>query len=68
VFKVPFPQIAVGHRAKYGHWPVPAQLDRAERMAVLWDQRLAHQLRDLPTFARVIADLRATMAQWESRV
>ncbi len=52
---VSFKEIARAHRAKYGHGPDPSARARVHRLERLWNDRLAHQIGDLPPFGVVVA-------------
>jgi predicted nucleotidyltransferase component of viral defense system len=56
---VPFEALALGYRARYRHDPIPASLTRAERLRQAWRERLAHQMKDLPDFDKVLGDVRS---------
>jgi predicted nucleotidyltransferase component of viral defense system len=66
-FGVRFDEVAFGHRAKYGWRPQAHQLARADRLRAAWDVRLSHQIRDLPPFDQVLADVREAFDNWQAR-
>ena len=63
---VPFGELADAHEAVYGYPPMPASIERAARLEARWEQRLAHQLRDLPAFGDVLADVRQRFDGWRA--
>jgi predicted nucleotidyltransferase component of viral defense system len=63
---VPFEALALGYRARYGHDPIPAFLKRAERLRRSWQERLIHQMKNLPDFDEVLGSVRAIVQDWES--
>ena len=63
---VQFATIAAGHRAKYGFSPVRQILSTAEkRLRGAWEERLAHQLHDLPEFDLALAEVGEAYDRWE---
>lgn len=63
---VPFDALASGHKARYGHDPIPAFLTRAERLREAWRERLAHQMKELLDFDAVLGDVRSVVDEWAS--
>lgn len=61
---VPFNDIALGHKAKYGYWPTIVPLKKAEELSPLWEERLGHQIADLPSFAETHAAVRSAFQTW----
>jgi predicted nucleotidyltransferase component of viral defense system len=63
---VDFADLAAGHVAKYRFTPVRRILTGAmKRMGPAWDERLAHQVRSLPAFDEVVADVLEIYDAWE---
>lgn len=62
---VPFKALAFGHRARYGYDPIPAFLTQAERLRHAWQERLAHQMSDLPEFDVVLGNVKSIVDEWE---
>jgi predicted nucleotidyltransferase component of viral defense system len=62
--RVPFDTVASGHRARYGHNPIPAFLSRARRLEQTWRVRLAHQMKELPEFDTAFDDVRSLVEKW----
>lgn len=64
---VGFADLAAGHEAKYGYLPVRQMLSKAPKlMKPTWEARLAHQVRSLPQFDLVLADVLATYDAWDA--
>lgn len=63
-FGVAFDHVNQGHKAKYGYGPGPGSLYNPERLEVLWESRLAHQLPDLPPFRQVHREVKEIFDQW----
>lgn len=61
---IPFATIAAGHRAKYGYAPMPASIEQARKLGRAWQQRLAYQVVDLPTFDEAIAVVETAFREW----
>lgn len=62
---VPFEDLALGYRAKYGHLPHRQFLSAAKkRLSDAWVQRLAHQIRDLPDLEHVIREVLDIYDSW----
>lgn len=68
IFGVAFRDIAMGHKAKYGYLPQLYSLKRARQLENLWDQRLGHQLANLPTFGDVYAHVLQAFEDWEQTI
>jgi predicted nucleotidyltransferase component of viral defense system len=66
--RVPFDTIAVAHRVAYGYPPMPASIERAARLEGRWEQRLAHQMHDLPPFTAALDEVRHHFDSWRSFV
>lgn len=62
--RVPFAEIARGHEAKYGYLPTVQPLKQAVDLSRLWEERLGHQLADLPAFEDVHADVASAFQAW----
>jgi predicted nucleotidyltransferase component of viral defense system len=62
---VPFDEIAAVFKTKYGGTPSLWRVDRALKAERAWGERLAHQMRDLPPFTRVLKELRTKVQKWE---
>jgi predicted nucleotidyltransferase component of viral defense system len=67
-FDLPFDSIAAGYRARYATSPMRWRLDRARRREADWDNRLAHQLNDLPTFDEAWSCVALHFDAWEKSV
>ncbi len=63
---VSFAEIAEVHRAKYGYPPMPASIERARKLGLAWQQRLAHQLQDLPAFDDTLNAVEAAFREWRA--
>ncbi len=63
-FGVTMDDIAIAFRAKYGGLPAKWRLDRAMKLKASWVERLEHQVRPLPPFDEVHADLLAKFSRW----
>ncbi|MDP9340672.1 MAG: nucleotidyl transferase AbiEii/AbiGii toxin family protein [Actinomycetota bacterium] len=64
---ITFAELADGHRAKYGYGPQRIPARAARRLKSAWDQRLAHQLRELPEFDGVLAEVTEAYDAWSGR-
>lgn len=66
--RVPFADVASGHKAKYGYSPSDGVLGRLPRLKDLWEVRLTHQVADLPPFVEVVENITSWFRAWsESR-
>jgi predicted nucleotidyltransferase component of viral defense system len=65
--RVPFEEIARGHKAKYGFLPTVDSLRQTLALSRLWEERLGHQVADLPAFAEVQAAVSSAFQEWDSR-
>lgn len=63
---VSFDEIARGHEAKYGYLPTVHPLKQALDLSRLWEERLGHQLADLPAFEDVHADVASAFRLWDA--
>lgn len=61
---LPFEQLAMGHRARYGYDPLRGFLERAERLREPWRERLGYQMKDLPDFDAVLAAVGSAFDAW----
>lgn len=66
-FEIPFDDLDRGHRARYGYPPSPGSLDNVRSLEPLWETRLAHQLADLPSFAKVFREVKREFESWRER-
>jgi hypothetical protein len=57
--------VAEGFRAKYRVSPSLWRIERAGRLEAAWDERLAHQIDDLPPFRAVFGEVYAKVQEWE---
>jgi hypothetical protein len=62
---VPLDSVAEGFEAKYRAQPTLWRIDRARKLEVAWDERLAHQLGDLPPFRGIFGEVYAKVQAWE---
>jgi predicted nucleotidyltransferase component of viral defense system len=62
---VPLEHIGEAFRAKYGGKPGLWRVEKARRLEKSWDERLGHQVRDLPRFEEVITAVLAKVREWE---
>jgi predicted nucleotidyltransferase component of viral defense system len=63
---VDFADLAAGHVARYRFTPVRRILTGAvKRIGPAWEERLAHQVRSLPAFDEVVADVLESYDAWE---
>jgi hypothetical protein len=46
----------------------PRRLERARKLEVAWDERLAHQVNDLPPFREVFGEVHARVQKWEEAI
>jgi predicted nucleotidyltransferase component of viral defense system len=63
-FDVPFDAIARGHQARYGYVPVANFIDVAARLKGDWENRLAHQVADLPDFETTRRAVKERLQEW----
>lgn len=59
--------VAAAFRTAHGYEPPLGFIERAARCADAWEVRLSHQVRELPPFDRVLAELRALVEAWAVR-
>jgi len=64
-FQVPFEDVAAGWSAKYQGVPKKWLLVRAKRLESAWEERLAHQLDELPAFGQAWACIEEVFDTWE---
>ncbi len=62
---VPLEQISEAFRAKYGGKPGLWRAERARKLEKTWDERLGHQVRDLPRFDEVLTAVLGKVREWE---
>ena len=60
-------QISEAFREKYGGRPGLWRVERARKLEKTWDDRLGHQVRDLPRFKEVFAAVLGKVREWEER-
>jgi len=65
VREVPLDSVAEGFRAKYRATPSLWRIERARKLKAAWDERLAHQVNDLPPFREVFDQVHARVLAWE---
>jgi uncharacterized protein len=65
VREVPLNSVAKAFRAKYRADPTLWRIDRARKLEAVWEQRLAHQVSDLPPFGDVFRELCTKIQAWE---
>jgi predicted nucleotidyltransferase component of viral defense system len=65
VREVSLESVAEGFKAKYRAKPSLWRIDRARKLDVAWDERLAHQVNDLPPFREVFGQVYARVQTWE---
>ncbi len=65
VKNVSLEQIAEAFRAKYGGKPGLWRVERARKLEKAWDERLGHQVRELPRFEAVFTAVLAKVREWE---
>lgn len=63
---VGFEVIADAHRVAIGYPPMPASIESAARLEHRWEQRLAHQTHDLPSFRVALEEVRRHFDGWRS--
>lgn len=51
--------------AKYRAKPSLWRIARARKLEAAWDERLAHQVNDLPPFREVFGEVHARPQKWE---
>ncbi|MCI0634921.1 MAG: hypothetical protein L0206_13540 [Actinobacteria bacterium] len=57
--------VAEGFEAKYRAKPSLWRIERARKLEAAWEERLAHQVNDLPPFRDVYGQVRARVRAWE---
>jgi predicted nucleotidyltransferase component of viral defense system len=62
---VPLDSVAEAFNAKYRGKLSLWRIDRARRLEGAWEERLAHQVNDLPSFRQVFDEVRASVQAWE---
>jgi predicted nucleotidyltransferase component of viral defense system len=65
VREVPLDLVAEGFRAKYGAKASLWRIERARKLEAAWEERLAHQVKDLPPFRDVYGEVHARVRAWE---
>jgi predicted nucleotidyltransferase component of viral defense system len=60
-------QTSEAFRAKYGGKPGLWRVERARKLEKTWDERLGHQVRDLPGFDEVYTAVLTKVREWEER-
>ena len=63
---VGFEDVAHAHQKVYRYDPMEMNIDRAGRLKDRWEQRLAHQIRDLVDFDEAIGAVRERFEAWRS--
>lgn len=63
---VPFDEISIGHKARYGYNPSSGALQGAKRLRDRWEVRLEHQLSELPTFDEAYEAVAGAFIAWKS--
>lgn len=63
-FEVPFADIVAGYKEKYGRVPIKNFIDLSRRHEELWEERLAHQVPDLPSFKEAQGAVRKRAEEW----
>lgn len=66
-FGVSLDDVARGHVAKYGFTLVRECLQSGSRLSALWEDRLRHQLADLPPFDQAFSDVQDVFDAWVAR-
>ena len=64
---VPLDTIADAFRAKYSGTPGVWRVERARRVERAWEERLAHQVKELPPFSDVFGALHSKVQAWSDR-
>lgn len=62
---VPLDSVADAFRAKYSAKPSVWRVERARKLEAAWEERLAHQVEDLPPFREVFGQAHAKVQAWE---
>ena len=65
VRSVPLDPVADAFRAKYLAKPGLWRVERARKLEAAWEERLAHQVNDLPPFKEVFGAVHARVQAWE---
>jgi len=58
-------QVADAFKAKYTGKPGLWRIQQARKVEAAWEERLAHQVRDLPPFREVFGEVHARVQAWE---
>jgi predicted nucleotidyltransferase component of viral defense system len=62
---VPLDSVADAFKAKYRAQPSLWRIERARKLEAAWEERLAHQVNDLPPFGEVFGEVHAEVQAWE---
>lgn len=62
---LPLDSVADAFEAKYLAKPSLWRIERARKVEAAWEERLAHQVNDLPPFGEVFGEVHATVLAWE---
>lgn len=62
---VPLDQVADAFKAKYSGRPGLWRVQQARKLEAAWDERLAHQVNELPPFQDVFGEVHARVQAWE---
>jgi predicted nucleotidyltransferase component of viral defense system len=65
---VPLDSVADAFRVKYSAKPSLWRVERAWKLEAAWEERLAHQVNDLPPFPEVFGEVHARVRAWEEGV